>query len=82
MACCGRGHEIRGPQDRLSDGYTCRYCHRENQTRYNHRRKAAVELLHAAEGRGMTVADALALIRHAPVRTIQDCAVHPRLADA
>lgn len=72
MVTCSRGHEIQGPQDRLGDGQ-CKTCHAENQAKYAQRRKAGVALLHAAEGRGMTVWQALCLIRHAPYWTWQEC---------
>ena len=63
MTVCGRGHEIHGSQDRIPNG-TCKACHRENQTRYAKRRKAGVSLLHAVEGRGMSVSEAIQLIRN------------------
>lgn len=64
MAVCGRGHEIRGPEDLLTNGVTCRYCHREYQAKHAKRRKAGMALLHAAEGRGISVGEAIQLIRN------------------
>lgn len=70
---CGRGHELHGPHDRLSDGQTCKVCHRENQARYRRRCRAGIALLAAVEGRGLSVGEAISLIQRADYWTLQEC---------
>lgn len=41
----------------------CKVCDREAQARYRNRRKIGMALLHAAEARGLTGAEAIALMQ-------------------
>ena len=51
----------------------CRDCDRDNQKRYQKRRKLAMALLHAAEARGLSGGEAIAVLQHADYRTLQEC---------
>jgi hypothetical protein len=49
----------------------CKTCDREAQAKYRQRRKAGMALLHAAESRGLTGAEAVALLQAIDGRTIR-----------
>lgn len=81
MRECYRGHPQRGPADTLPSGH-CRHCARINEKRYDKRRKLAMAMLHAAEARGLSGGEALALLQHADYATLQDCQTEARRAPA
>ena len=59
-----------------NDIYTngeCRTCDREKQATYRRRRKLAMALLRAAEARGLTGAEAIAVLQNADYWTLRQC---------
>ena len=70
MRICGRGHQIRGPHDKLRNGQ-CRHCHRENLKSYNQRRALGLSILRTAESRGMTAEEAVRVLADAPVELLR-----------
>lgn len=54
MHVCGKGHELRGPADRLTNGQ-CRECHRADLRAYNKRRTEGLALLRDVEQRATTI---------------------------
>jgi hypothetical protein len=51
----------------------CRDCDREKQARYRRRRRLGMALLHAAEARGLSGGEAIALIQNADYWNLQAC---------
>lgn len=51
----------------------CRECDREKVARYRKRRKLGMALLHAAEARGLTGGQAIAVLQNADYWTLQEC---------
>ncbi len=72
MFTCGRGHEIRGPQDRTNSGQ-CAACHREDALKHQRKRKAGIALYDAVIARGMTVGEAISVIQKIDYWSIQKC---------
>lgn len=68
---CGRGHELRGPQDRLADGISCRHCHRENQRAYSTRQRNGMAILKTAEEHRLTAREVIEFIANAPAELIR-----------
>jgi hypothetical protein len=70
MTMCGHGHEMRGPQDRLTNG-SCRHCHRIYLRRSSKRRTEAAQIVKAAEARGLTATEALEIFADAPIEVLR-----------
>lgn len=51
----------------------CRDCDRQRTARYRKRRKLAMALLHAAEDRGLSGMEAIAVLKYVDYWTMQDC---------
>jgi DNA-binding transcriptional MerR regulator len=71
MHVCGRGHELRGPQDRLSNGVGCRHCHRENQRAYSLRQRHGLAILATAEQHRLSAREVIEFLATAPPELIR-----------
>ena len=57
---------------RYSDNQ-CATCDRERNDRYRRRKRLAMALLHAAEARGLSGSEAIAVLQNADYWTLQQC---------
>lgn len=71
MLCKNGEHELRIPADRY--GTECRQCYKRRQRSHRDRQKLAMALLHAAEDRGLSGSEAVALLQNADYWTLQKC---------
>lgn len=67
---CGRGHELRGPQDRLTDG-KCRHCHRENQRKLALKQRDGLAIVNAAAERRLTPREVIDFLAQAPAEMVR-----------
>jgi hypothetical protein len=51
----------------------CKTCDRDRNDRYRRRRRLGMSMLHAAESRGLSGGEAIALIQNADYDTLQEC---------
>lgn len=56
----------------------CKVCDRARNDRYRRRRRLGMALLHAAEARGLSGGEAIALIESADYWTLQNCQARAR----
>ncbi len=72
MLCKNGEHELRTPADRHGDT-ECRQCWKRRQHSYRSRQKLGMALLRAAETRGLSGGEAIALLQNADYWTLQEC---------
>ena len=68
-----RGDAVCAHNDKRYGNNECATCDRERNDRYRRRRRLAMAMLHAAESRGLSGSEAIAVLQHADYATLQAC---------